>query len=111
MSTLTIHGVSAAHVPQADESSDTDPYVRFVGPRSTTETHFLTNVLGRRGNTATAANALQWDGQYTMDVPFHGPVLLEVSLWDCACLCAAVFLFFLSLDHLDDFSFPRRTRR
>lgn len=82
---ISFSAVSAAKLAQADGRSDTDPYVRWsANGKTIAETHFLRNVMGRRGRTPGAEKTPRWDSEYTASLPrvVNGPLSITVSLWD-----------------------------
>eukprot|EP00966_Prymnesium_polylepis_P121329 2804098-Prymnesium_polylepis.2 len=70
---VTFSEVSASDLAQTDSRSDSDPYVRWENADTgavLAETHFLRNVLGRRGGrTAGSARTPRWDSEYSADLP------------------------------------------
>ena len=86
--TVTFTEVSALNLAQTDRRSDSDPYVRWENADTgdvLAETHFLRNVLGRRGGrTAGSARTPRWDSEYSADLPLGvGPSFsVRVSVWD-----------------------------
>ena len=82
---ISFTAVEAANLAQMDVSTDTDPFVRWsLGDETLAETHFLRNVLGRRGGKSAGSERIpKWDSEYVADLPTGfttGRVV--VSLWD-----------------------------
>ena len=80
--TITFTAVRAANVPQSDRRSDTDPFIRWSAESDSAETHYLSNVLGRKGRTPDGSASAEWDGDNSMDVPALGTTWIDVSLYD-----------------------------